>query len=1308
MPHRILLALLAAFGLSLTSAWGQPPSLFLPLGRTAYFIGEQVLVTVTAPAGEASITLAAGEREWPIYRGKPGPVVLDTRALAPGAYTLSVNGVDTGQPLFLVSTLRRSAASLQDEAFPGAEPQYTAAENKDPVLKATRLASYRAGVAQRMRETGMVAAMGMMSAGQRQLSILDTAAREGLLYFNNPETRPTSFLPVAVNPLELAGLTERMLFTAQANSRYPNFGGFCLGFDTTGYQPGGRRMLLQYWNWGKSADAVRQYIDENDRLLTGEFTRRTGYAWVTPEEYIAYTLSIGRPDMAPAIDLPTQRWLDQITPAMKPFSPAERLAFEKRLDAWSAYLMGRYGETYTYFTRHLRAFDPTLRHTSSVQIDHAPVNQGQYLPPAYQPLDFRYQSTWNDQVGAPDYAYQWLFTAGMLNTERPEGQPVWISNAHGYAHGRSAFPGKFTRVAAHILPHGGSGIGNAFEAFSTLLGGMGETSKDPALLTDVHAGRDFMDRFVGLALEGRGDHGVGILFSKTQFGRQYITQAFGTPQFRAFISLTRLGYTPVYLTEDEIAARQFRGVKSLVVVSQTVPLPAAVQEGLRAFVAAGGLLVRDGSTNVELPAATALPLTLPLRNTPGRPHNWACPISAPAFLFDEQHRELAPPLEAALAGRGHALLRAERGAQTELTVMQVHGGTDARYLLAINDSFVKTQADWHIITETLLPRDAGVTGVLYDLTAEQALGPVAPIACDLSETTARVYGLLTRELKTADIRCRQSLTAGQPLTISVAFIAADGKPLAAMLPFHLTVRQPDGTPFFAGYRFTARDGQFATELCVPENLPAGQWTVQVRSQLTGVTTTVPVTVKTAKSRLPAIALRDPLVVRERAVIAETFAPGTTVVLPLFPKQSALAGVAEILRAKLQAKGVIVTILPTPAITDYFLAYAPTEEQGAANMTVEDGQAIGRIKRLTTHGNDWFGGYSYRSARPVLLLDLATVADNEMAETLTTQGLLWPQPTPGLSVVQGVSWAFGPRGPAVVLSAVDVAGLQAAAERITTLPDDFLTASVRDARTSLFRELRIGGAPDAPAVKGLTGKGATTEHQPVPFRIQFGAARPYPSDQQPIPAPVTPHIVSLPSVPRPTELTAKVRMADGYVSAFVYRSESDLRFSDALALEVDVPAAGPVDIGYDGVFRYLDRAPCSAPQWEDVLAIRRKYYTPTRLPITVDVLVDGKPAGVLAQTVVGERDVQLELYAPAGGKPKSQLEEVVTSVNGTIPLPAGRHTLLFVPRNIVDGRLTRLRLATSAADADAQEAKIKAEQEAEKKRKDDEKRNAGKK
>ena len=302
-------------------------------------------------------------------------------------------------------------------------------------------------------------------------------------------------------------------------------------------------------------------------------------------------------------------------------------------------------------------------------------------------------------------------------------------------------------------------------------------------------------------------------------------------------------------------------------------------------------------------------------------------------------------------------------------------------------------------------------------------------------------------------------------------------------------------------------------------------------------------------------------------------------------------------------------------------------------------------------------------------------------------------------------------PAIVIQAADPAGLLAAAARLTSLPEDFVTPSVRAARSGLFRELHIGGRPEGRATGGLTGAGLITATRPRPFRIRFGEMKPFAADQEPVPAdvPLRP-ATAVPGIVLPPDYSAEMRDGDRYVveAGPGGMGKADLRFSDAIAFDLEVKRAGPLALAVDGLFRYYDRQPCTAPQWEDVLAMRARYLKGPRQPVFFDVLVDGKPAGRLDKTVTGQHEVQLEMYAPSGQKPKSAVEEVVVEVSGAVPLSSGRHTILLVHRNITDGQLHRVRLEMEKTAADAVEQKLRRRRKRRRSKEEERKQKAAKK
>jgi hypothetical protein len=675
---------------------------------------------------------------------------------------------------------------------------------------------------------------------------------------------------------------------------------------------------------------------------------------------------------------------------------------------------------------------------------------------------------------------------------------------------------------------------------------------------------------------------------------------------------------------------------------------------------------------------------------PGKPHNWGSPNLVAGenetMLYARWHPALARAFANALGDTGHAWLRSARGAEAGISLLQIEGG-EARYIVAVNDSHVGTQADWHQVREELqaapgLPPDS----VIYDCTAERLQGR-APFVCDLSMLTARIFAVLPRELASIDLRATRSPRTGESIALSVAFNDAAGKPLAAVLPFHVEVTRPDGALHQDFYRATGREGTFAMSVPLGRNLPAGTWTVAVRSQLTGQLATLPVDVRAARAAKMTATLEDPAIVRERAAIAGMLAKGSRPLLPVFASTNspALLQAAARVRAQLARQGVDVEILANPPVGTYTLTYDPSETQKVENARIDAGELIGRIRRDTVNANDWFSARSgWRCARPLILLDLAGVdGDNPMAESLDAVGILWPRvsaafPGAGRAVVQGIPWAFAPRVTTLVIQATDTDGLVAGAQALGRLPADRLTPGIRSVRQELWRQRFVGGEPATPDVGRLSARGLAVRSEPRPFVIDFPGDKPLPADQ------VThPTVPAHPAYPVPGTFEPKQYVifyrdpsadagegADRFVeTATAGMLVPDLRFSEAVMVVADVKEAGTFKIAAEGVFRYSDRTPCWQAQWEDIINLRAKLVPGERRPIEFEVRLNGEPAGKLLPVRTEQREVQLELASPtAGMKPRTVEEEVVTRCEGELELPVGRQEILLVHRNIVDGKL----------------------------------------
>lgn len=1270
----------------------EPAGIVLPMDRTAYFAGETLPLAFRGYEGEVTLEAVGAGGRWTLYRGKPAPLWLEASQLTPGDYALEVNGRPALERLSIVSAIRPSLASLQDECLPGAPPSPGGKIKPAPEEIARLQRDHWESVHNTFKETGLTAGIAMGAAEPGRTRSIDVMARTATMAMFNTDTRPTSFCPPMPREDELNGMSQRMILVSQANGRYPNFGGICMAWDSGGYAQGNRRTLLIYWNWNKQTGKLREYIDGVDKFLRDDFKAKSGLEAVSEEEYLSYLLSIGRPEFATVIDLPTKVWTQEIARHTNPMPAAERERFERRLDAWSWYLMNIYGRVYGTFGQNLREVDASLRHTGSIQIDHADVRRGQYLPTAYAPLDFRYQSTWNDQFSAPDYDYQWLFTTAMLDMERTPGQPVWISNTTAGTHGKCRYPGKFMRVAAHGLAYGGSGVGFAMEGFGTITGGLNhgrgwEALKADGGAADVISGRDFLRRFAPLALDGRADAGVGVLFSRSQLQRQTATIAFGRPYFMAMVSLARLGYTPRFVTEEDLIAGRADGLKGLMVIGQTFPLLPKAQEAIEAMASRGGIVAVDGSTTIPVTGARKLDFTFDVL-FPGKPTNWSAPNTVPgddaALIFARHHARLAPALLAMFGENGRGALRSEAGAAALASLFQIDAGADARFVVAVNDSCVRNQADWHEVRERLIPTAASEgLGWAYDCNDEKSLGALAPIQADLSRVTARVFALTKRPLAKVNLAATQRVRAGEPVTASVEFADEAGERIHAVLPFTLRLIGPDGRARLELNRGTDRDGRFTITLPTELNLPAGQWSFEARSALNGQVSSLPLRIDAAGGTPTARAIEDRVVTREPEAIRSALQKGTKFFLPVYGADQGAAAapglreLAEKLRARLAKSGVEVELVDPASLTTYTIGYAISDEEKALNAPVDRGEKLANLKLDTANHNDWASGMSgYRSARPVILLELAGSRGNPIVQRLGSSGLLWPQvsnsfPGPGRAVVQYVHWAFGPGAGAIVVQASDLAGLEAGIDSLAAPGVDRISPGLRAARSALWSELGVGGRAARPAGKGLTADGLATRVAPVPLVIQFGQELPpRPEEVQPVVFPQK-EPTALPALFDDwKKWTIQIRDGEKFIDSATFGGlNADLRFCEAIRLAVSVEKPGKLPVTMTGAFRYSNARPCWQAQWEEIINLREKLMPAGRQPMEVEVFIDGKPAGKLLPARTEEREVQLEMHASSAGlKPRSQVEEVVVELRGEIDFPARAENVRLVHRNIVDGQV----------------------------------------
>lgn len=1346
LPRFPSLGLLAALALVPAGAQ-ESPTANLPLARSTYFVGETIPLA-TAP-GDVQIVDSLGQTA---ATGKGGSLRLETARLTPGLFEIRVDG-QMAASFTLVPVTRRSPGALSDsttvvfssllqkrgeklaalnkqkEALikqlapaeanlaKASETQRAGAEanvkkfrdeiakvdqSLAPILEEQRSGVQETQITQALRDSGL-SAVTLVAAAESAPFNPDLLATAQVMSYYNPYDRTSSFFGARVYEPEMTGMAERMLHFAQQNLRHPTFGGFIYHWDPVGFGRSGR-----YYYWGVDRHVKPGFVDymnESLDVLDQQFKERTGLDSPYPREnrrdHIRYVAGIHQPKLGPAFDWPTRKWITAISEKAPPISDTELAALEDRLTKWTRYLMGVLPEASATFQKQLHDLEPSLKNTASHDNQFLP-RDGNWPPSAYEPLDFRWVEAWSDQHdGGPDYVYQWLFHAALADTHNPARQPIWVASILNGAHENFKFPGRYARVAAQILAYDGRGLGLAVEGFTNLFGGMNaqthwEKIAGKSSGFDWELGRDFLWRFAPLQEQSVPVRQVGVLISEGQFALQGPGLGLGgSPQFEAFVHLSRLGYTPRFVTEQMIENGGLAGFDSLVVLNHFAKLPEKVRSQFGTFLQGGGRILLSKNSTTRIEGAVPLDLNLPFA-WDGRVYN----LTAANFIgadrsvqrLEKHLFEQAPVWRAALGNKTRTALIPEGDEKSLVSTFALGGGPDATYVVATNDTIYEKSGSWAQQEVKLLPNaEAGVGAftALYELTEEKALGPVAPVTAKFQDTTVRVFGLLKRPVKSLELLATQSVKAGEQLLVSVAFLDEQKQRLAAAIPFHLEIKDSKDQLVGTFDRSTGTDGRFALEFPLGVNAPVGQWTVSARSNLDGTLVTLPIEVKAGQPE-KLLPLTETVIARGSGAIESLWKSKPAVIAPLFdgPNKPERLAAAQAAQKALAPLGVKVDIRENPLITPYVLGWKLTSEQRQQNQPVEAGRSIGqRFLNTGQYVGNYLSPYAkYYATQPLLLIQVPDEKADPITGSLAAS--LWPRtnatfPGSGRAVVQIIRSAFKLGVDSVVVQAVDGPGLLAGAKALPQPPEDWLTPSVSRAREELQEQLSINRTPAqaagtelavALAPGKLTHRGAVTTSAPRALRLPETDATGTPLQPPTREAAYAPKPPGKPetahAIPGTFEIKdgawlAYYQPAGEWVRTSEQFKNGDLRFADGNRLKVQVSQAGKFRITATGKFRFSDRRPATQVSWIPFIDAYMSQIQPQREPMAFAVLLDRQPLTRLTQAKVETAPTEVS-FSMGGGL--SLPEELVTEISGVVELPAGEHELLLVHENMVDGKL----------------------------------------
>ena len=420
-------------------------------------------------------------------------------------------------------------------------------------------------------------------------------------------------------------------------------------------------------------------------------------------------------------------------------------------------------------------------------------------------------------------------------------------------------------------------------------------------------------------------------------------------------ALARAGYPADILHENNLARGALAGYRTLVVVGQSFALPSEVQRAITEFQADGGVVVVDSTTTVKFPGAQVSEADFrdpvfrwhgPFSADPGSFPN---PREASRFqtnwFMDAQVREAVPRIRNAM--RATTSRPVFVGESVHL-VGERHRGGEGSLLMVLNGYEELPDIDErgkypiynyspYTATYTLQGIAPGSAVYLVEggdwQTVSHITDPAAPQTARFVPGESKVYLVAPRPPSGLDLAAR---SVGGTLIVTASL-----RNLRMPWPLTLTVRDGEGTELYRVFRATDVDGRFIEEFPLGSNTRAGTYSVVAESPVGGLNARVAVDVRPAPVTPQPI--RDTVRVFDKQAIRAFFAQKPEIVIAV--GSEAHRAPAAQLAAALKGRGIATRVLPEseimrkaryPRVWDpYIKVYRPTaEEKEPEGMAVQ--------------------------------------------------------------------------------------------------------------------------------------------------------------------------------------------------------------------------------------------------------------------------------------------------------------------------------------------------------------------------------------
>jgi hypothetical protein len=208
---------------------------------------------------------------------------------------------------------------------------------------------------------------------------------------------------------------------------------------------------------------------------------------------------------------------------------------------------------------------------------------------------------------------------------------------------------------------------------------------------------------------------------------------------------------------------------------------------------------------------------------------------------------IAGQLSSMMSGMGHVR---EVTADTPDAILRMRRAGDARYLFVINDrreagNYVGQNGlvlENGLPTRTLisLPQD---TGAVYDITRGRRVQPQrvnggAPqLPVDLGPCDGRIFLLLPTAIESITADLPDTIQRGETVELRVRINIADDRPVKAVIPLEVRIRDANGRETEGSGYHAAKDGTLALPLSIASNEDPGSWEIRITELASGMETT---------------------------------------------------------------------------------------------------------------------------------------------------------------------------------------------------------------------------------------------------------------------------------------------------------------------------------------------------------------------------------------------------------------------------------------------------------------------------------------